>query len=64
MRVGSDIGNEGKDIGGGDEGGHAEQADEPGLDKTRHDQSGDVRHCGDKGDSEEDALAGVRMELP
>ena len=63
MRFRSDIGNEGKDIGGGDEGGHAEKTDERDLDETRHDQSGDVRHGGDNGDSEEDALAGVRKEL-
>lgn len=58
------IRNEGKDIGGSDEGGYAEEADELGLNETRHDQCGDVCHGGDTGDREEDALVGFRMELP
>lgn len=36
-RFGPVIGNEGKYIGGGDEGGHAEKTDELGLDETRRD---------------------------
>ena len=61
--MGPRIWNEGKDVGGGDEGGHAEKADEFGLYNTRHDQGGDVCHGGDTRDDEEDALAGLRMEL-
>lgn len=55
---------EGQDVGRGNEGGHAEKADEPGLDETRHDQRGDICHGGDTGDGEEDPLAWFRAGLP
>lgn len=57
------VGNEGQNIGGGDERGHAEKADELGLDGRRHDQSGDICQGRDTRDSEEDVLAKFRMEL-
>ena len=59
-RFGSDIGNEGQDVGRGDEGGRAQEADELGLDERRRDQSGKIRHSGDTRDGEENALAGFR----
>ena len=35
-QFGPGVGNEGENIGGGDERGHAEETDEPGLDEARH----------------------------
>ncbi len=55
-RFAPSVGNKGQNIGSGDEGCHAEKADEFGLDESRHDQSRDVCHGGDRRDSEEDAL--------
>lgn len=59
-RFGSGVGNEGQDVGRGDEGCHAKEADELGLDEMRLEQSGEIGHDGDTRDSEEDALAEFR----
>ena len=60
---GPGIWNYGQNIGGGDQRGHAEKADELGLDGTRHDQSRDVCHGRETRDSEEDALAKFRIDI-